>query len=99
MVIENAVITIDPKKAEAFESAVARCVEIFRSAPGCHGMALERIVDDPSRYRLLIKWETIAHHVPMFWESPGFKAWQSTVASFFVATPELEYNETVATYF
>jgi hypothetical protein len=55
MIIENAVITIDPGQAIAFETAVGDCVEIFRAAQGCHGMALLRIVDEPGRYRLIIK--------------------------------------------
>lgn len=99
MVIENAVITIDPDKAEAFERAVAQGVPIFRAAAGCSGMALHRIVDDPSRYRLLVTWETIAHHVPAFWESPGFKQWQTLVAGYFVGMPILEYNEIAGFYF
>jgi quinol monooxygenase YgiN len=99
MIIENAVITIDPGQAIAFETAVGDCVEIFRAAQGCHGMALLRIVDEPGRYRLIIKWETKAHHAPMFWESPGFRQWRARVAGFFTETPVLEYNDPVAFYF
>lgn len=99
MVIENAIITIDPAMADTFEKAVAQGAPIFRAATGCHGMALQRIVDDPARYRLIVIWETIAHHVPMFWESPGFKEWQGLVAKYFAGVPSLEYNEVVQTYF
>ena len=99
MVIENAVITIDPDTRDDFERAVGECVNIFRSAEGCHGMGLVRVVDDPSRYRLIIKWETVAHHESIFWESQGFKDWRSHVAKFFTETPILEYNEIVEIYF
>lgn len=99
MIIENAVISIDPPQAEAFEQAVGQCVEIFRAAEGCLGMALDRIVDEPGRYRLLVRWQTKAHHAPIFWESAGFQEWRARVAHFFVRTPVLEYNEPVATYF
>lgn len=99
MVIENAVITIAPANAAAFERAVGECVEIFRAAKGCLSMALDRIVDQPGRYRLLIKWESKAHHAPQFWESPGFQQWRAQVAHFFVETPMLEYDEPVETYF
>lgn len=99
MIIENAIITIDPATAAAFENAVALGEPIFRAAPGCSGMALHRIVDDPSRYRLLVTWESKAHHVPMFWESAGFKQWQDLVAPYFVGVPSLEYNEVAGHYF
>ncbi|KKW91681.1 hypothetical protein YP76_14405 [Sphingobium chungbukense] len=99
MVIENAVIAVAPDHAPAFEQAVGECVEIFRAADGCLGMALDRIVDQPGRYRLLIKWESKAHHAPQFWESPGFRQWRTHVAHFFLETPMLEYNEPVENYF
>lgn len=99
MIVENAIIVIDPEKAAAFESAVGECVEIYRAAEGCHGMALLRISDEPGRYRLIIKWETKAHHAPMFWDSFGFHQWRARVAGFFTETPLLEYNDPVAVYF
>ncbi|MCP3731382.1 antibiotic biosynthesis monooxygenase [Sphingomonas sp. MG17] len=99
MVIENAIITIDPENAEAFEGAVAKATPIFRAAPGCRGLALHRIVGDGSQYRLLVQWDTVEHHVPMFWESAGFAEWQTLTAHYFTATPLLEYNEPVETYF
>ena len=99
MIIENAIITVDPDKAEAFEQAVAKGEPIFRAAAGCHGMALHRIAGEPGRDRLLVTWESKARHVPDFWESPGFKNWQELVRHFFLGTPSLEYNEVVQTYF
>lgn len=99
MVIENAIITIDPANAEAFERAVAKGTPIFRAADGCRGMALHRIVGDGSRYRLLVKWDSVTHHVPVFWESTGFAEWQDLVAHFFADVPSLEYNEVVETHF
>ncbi|MFZ2982534.1 MAG: antibiotic biosynthesis monooxygenase [Sphingobium sp.] len=99
MIIENALITIGADQAEAFERAVSECVGIFHAAEGCHGMALARIVDQPGRYRLLVRWDSKAHHAPQFWEPPGFQQWRSRISHFFIETPTLEYNEPVATYF
>lgn len=99
MVVENAVITVAPEQADAFERAVGGCVDIFRAAEGCEGMALDRVVDRPGQYRLLVKWTSQAHHAPQFWESEGFQQWRARVAHFFVGAPVLEYNEPVATYF
>lgn len=99
MIVENAIITVAPDQADAFERAVCECVHIFRAAEGCEGMALDRIANQPGQYRLLVKWKTKAHHAPMFWESEGFQQWRAHVAHFFVGTPVLEYNKPVATYF
>ena len=98
MVIENAVITIDPARAAEFEAAVAAATPIFRAAEGCRGMALQRIVEEDGRYRLLVTWETIEHHKTIFWNSPGFQHWRSLAAQFYDETPLLEYDDPLAVH-
>mgnify|MGYP001226822774 CR=1 FL=1 len=87
MITEIAQLTIDPSRAEEFEAAVTRAVPYFRSAQGCHGMALERVIEDPSRYHLIVQWESVEHHMVTFRESEGFRAWRALVGPFFTAPP------------
>jgi quinol monooxygenase YgiN len=72
MINEIAILTIDPANAAAFEAAVAKAAPLFKAAPGCHGMALERGIESPATYRLLVKWESVAHHVDLFRNSEAF---------------------------
>ncbi len=92
-------MTIDPARAAEFEAAVAQAAPAFREAEGCHGMALERVIEDPARYRLVVRWESVDHHTVTFRNSPAFQTWRGLAGPFFAAPPVVEHTETVATHF
>ena len=96
MVTEIAYLTIDPARAAEFEAAVAAATPHFRAAEGCHSMALERVVEDPAQYRLVVGWETVEHHMVTFRESEGFQHWRALAGPFFVGTPRVEHWENAA---
>jgi hypothetical protein len=62
MVLEIAQINVKPGLEAEFEAGVAKAQPIFERAKGCKGMELHRSVEKPSRYRLLVKWETLQNH-------------------------------------
>jgi quinol monooxygenase YgiN len=99
MITEIATITIDPARAAEFEAAVASAVPHFRAAEGCHGMALERVIEDPARYHLVVKWDSVLHHTVKFRESEGFRAWRALVGSFFAAPPVVIHTTVIARHF
>ena len=99
MINEIAILTIDPANASAFEAAVAEAAPLFKSAQGCHGMALERGVEDPTQYRLLVRWESVDHHMVVFRNSEAFKHWRALVGSYFVGPVAMSHSETVDRYF
>jgi quinol monooxygenase YgiN len=99
MITEIATITIDPERASAFEAAVARAVPQFRHAQGCHGMRLEREFEDPSRYYLIVRWESVEHHTVTFRQSENFRAWRALVGEFFVVPPVVKHTQSVAVHF
>lgn len=94
MITEIAYITIDPAQAGAFEAAVARAEPAFRAAEGCHGVTLERVIEEPGQYRLLVVWDSVAHHMVKFRESPEFQLWRAHAGPFFVGLPRVEHSET-----
>jgi quinol monooxygenase YgiN len=99
MITEIAMLTIDPARAGEFEAAVAAAAPAFERAAGCHGMALERVIEDPARYRLLVQWDSVAHHMVTFRESADFQVWRGLAGPFFVSPPVVEHAEIVATHF
>jgi hypothetical protein len=54
MVLEIAQIDVKPGMEAEFEAGVAKAAPIFRRAKGCTAMAVQRSVEKPSRYRLLL---------------------------------------------
>jgi len=99
MIMEIAHITIDPANATAFEIAVARAAPVLRAAEGCHAMSLERVIEDPARYRLRVQWTSVEHHMVRFRQSEGFKQWRALVGPFFVGVPEVEHCVVIGHFF
>jgi quinol monooxygenase YgiN len=98
MITEIASITIDPAQAATFEAAVAQAAPLFKSDPGCHGMALERIIEDPAQYRLLVQWDSVDAHMA-FRETPAFQEWRALAGPFFLAPPSVIHSNEVGRYF
>jgi quinol monooxygenase YgiN len=99
MVKEIALITIRPDDSGRFESAVAQAAPLFRGAPGCLSMALERSVESPERYRLVVRWATLEDHTVHFRNSEAFKSWRALAGPFFTVPPVVEHVHEVGRYF
>lgn len=94
MIKEIARIDIDPAQAAAFEAAVAQAAPHFRAAAGCRSFSLERAVDRPGLYLLVVGWDSVAAHMVDFRASDGFQAWRALAGPFFKATPDVFHVET-----
>lgn len=95
MFFEIALIEVKPGMEESFEAGVAKAEPLFRRAKGCHGMALQRSVEHPARYRLFVRWETVENHMVDFRESSDFAEWRALVAHCFAAPPIVEHTRVV----
>jgi heme-degrading monooxygenase HmoA len=96
MILEIAQIDVKPGMEEAFEAGVRNATPIFQRAKGCKGMALQRSIENPARYRLFVRWETLENHTVDFRNSADFQEWRKLVAHCFAAPPEVEHvRETV----
>lgn len=92
MVLEIAKIEIKDGYAEHFENAVREAAPIFRRAKGCRAVTLERSLDEPLSYRLLVQWDTLENHVVDFQQSTDFQEWRKLVGHCFAAVPEVEHT-------
>jgi quinol monooxygenase YgiN len=91
MVTEIAQIDVKPGLEDEFEAGVKKAVPIFQRAKGCHGMELRRSVEKPSRYRLLVTWETVEHHTVEWRNTPDFQEWRKLVGHCYAGPPEIEH--------
>jgi heme-degrading monooxygenase HmoA len=95
MIREIAQIEIKPGLEAEFEAGVAKATPIFKRAKGCRGMNLQRSIEKPARYRLIVTWETLENHTVDFRGSEDFQAWRKLVGHCFVAPPEVEHTQQV----
>ncbi|MES2742606.1 MAG: antibiotic biosynthesis monooxygenase [Pseudomonadota bacterium] len=95
MIYEIAELYIQPGAHQAFEAAAAEAVPLFQRAAGCRAMRLDRTVERPDVYRLIISWETLEAHTVDFRASADFQAWRALVGAYFSAPPHVEHTSTV----
>lgn len=91
MITEVAQIEIHPGHEAEFEEAVTHALPFFRAAEGCDGVDLLRSVEHPTRYRLIVRWETVEHHTVTFRNSEGYTRWRALAAPHFAAPPQVEH--------
>ena len=95
MYLEIAAIEIIAERESAFEAAVAEAAPLFLRAKGCGGMQLQRSVEQPLHYRLVVKWETVEDHMVRFRQSDDFQAWRRLVGKYFASPPVVEHTRQV----
>ena len=91
MVTEIAQIDVKPGMEAEFEAGVKNAAPVFKRAKGCRSMDLQRSVEKPARYRLLVGWETLENHTNDFRGSADFQEWRKLVGHCFAAPPEVEH--------
>jgi len=95
MILEIAQIEVKDGTQAAFERGVAQSREIFVRAKGFLGVELQKSLDYPARYRLLVRWNRLEDHTVTFRNSADFKVWRSNVQEYFAAPPSVEHHEAV----
>lgn len=95
MIREIAEIEVSAGHETAFEAAVAEAAPHFRAARGCRSFALDRSIEHPQRYRLVVGWDSVDDHMVHFRDSAGFQAWRSLVGPHFAGPPRVEHVESV----
>jgi heme-degrading monooxygenase HmoA len=97
MILEIADIRIQPGQQATFDEAIARGVRtVIAQAQGFRGFKVNRSVESPERYVLMIYWDTLEDHTVAFRQSPAFAEWRDIVGPFLAAPPEVEHFELVA---
>src|ERR1019366_51498 len=96
MIFEHATISIASGRETEFESAfTAEGPPLFDRAQGCHGVELRRCIEDPGRYTLIVRWDSVEAHIVGFRESPLFGQWRALVSDYFAAAPVVEHYSVV----
>jgi heme-degrading monooxygenase HmoA len=97
MILEVADIRIPAGQQAAFDEAIRRGVDtVISQAQGFRGYKVNRGVESPERYLLMIWWDTLEDHTVGFRQSPAFAAWRAIVGPFFAQPPQVEHFELVA---
>lgn len=96
MILEIADIRITPGRQVAFDAAILRGLnEVIAQARGFRGYKVNRCLETPERYVLMIYWDTLENHTVDFRGGPLFTQWRSIVGPFFAQPPLVEHFDLV----
>jgi len=92
MILELADIRILPGQQAKFEAAIQLGIATVASkARGFISARVERGIESPERYVLMIEWETLEDHTVNFRGGELFPAWRAIVGPFFAQPPTVEH--------
>ena len=92
MILEVADIRIQPGQQAAFDEAIERGLRtVISQAPGFKGWKVNKGLESPERYLLMIFWDTLEDHTVAFRGGPLFAQWRAIVGPFFAAPPVVEH--------
>lgn len=95
MILEIAMLKVHAGLESAFEAAMTKAAPVIAGSPGYRGHELQRCIETPGRYVLLVQWETLEAHTVGFRQSPAFGEWRQIIGSYFSEPPVVEHYERV----
>lgn len=90
MALEIADIQVRSGTEEDFLAAYGAARELLVTMPGCRSARMTRGVESPSRFVLLVEWDSVDAH-DNFRASPHFAAWREAIGPYFAAPPHVEH--------
>lgn len=94
-VLEHAMLEVRPGQEHAFEAAFAKAQNIIAAADGYLWHRLERCLEHPYRYLLLVQWQNLAAHTQGFRGSAGYQEWKALLHHFYEPFPTVLHFQTV----
>ena len=95
MVLEVALLNVRAGMDDAFEDAFRQASPLIASMPGYLAHELQRCLEAPTRYVLLVRWETLEDHTVGFRQSSAYQEWKRLLHHFYDPFPTVEHFELV----
>lgn len=97
MILEHALLEVDPARAAEYEAAFQKALPLIAATPGFLDLTLSPCVEKPGRYLLLVQWETLENHTVDFRGSERYPQWKALLHGFYEPFPEVtHFSEPVA---
>jgi heme-degrading monooxygenase HmoA len=97
VILEHALLPVQPGREAAFEAAFAEAKSIIAGMDGFAGLTLSRCLERPSTYLLVVHWQRLEDHMEGFRGAPEYQQWRALLHSFYEPFPVVEHFTTVQT--
>ena len=95
MTLEVALLDVQPGAEQAFTAAYRQARELLASSAGCRSIRMTQGVETPTRFVLLVEWDSVAAHEE-FRASERFGQWRGLIGPHFAGPPHVEHFEDVS---
>ena len=95
MILEVAFLNVRSGQAEAFERAFGTAQDIISAVPGYVSHQLQRCMERPDKYLLLVQWRSVEDHTIGFRQSLEYQEWKRLLHHFYDPFPTVEHFEAV----
>lgn len=93
MILEHVVLPVIPGQEEDFLAAFAKARPIISSMPGFLHLSLQRGIERPNEFLLLVRWETLEAHTVGFRQSPEYLEWKALLHHYYDPFPDVTHFE------
>ena len=97
MITEHAILEVVAGQEDEFVEAMEAAKHIIAASPGFVSLRVERCVERPSCFLLLVEWERLEDHTDGFRGSPRYADWRAALHHFYEPFPVVEHFEGVVT--
>jgi heme-degrading monooxygenase HmoA len=95
VILEVAVLDVKPGQEADFEAAFDKAQLIIAGMHGYISHQLQRCIERPRRYLLLVNWQCLEDHTEGFRQSPEYEEWKALLHHFYDPFPEVQHYESL----
>jgi len=97
VITEHALLQVVPGRDDEFVGAMERAKELIATSPGFVSLRVERGIERPGCFLLLVQWERLEDHTEGFRGSAAYEQWRAALHHFYDPFPLVEHYEPVVT--
>jgi heme-degrading monooxygenase HmoA len=91
MILEHAVLDVDPSEIGDYEAALKEALPFIRATPGFLKLEVRPCLEKPGRYLLLVQWRELEDHTEGFRGSDRYQDWKALLHRFYNPMPLVEH--------
>jgi heme-degrading monooxygenase HmoA len=97
VITEHALLEVIAGQEGAFLEAMEEAKTLIAASPGFVSLRVERGVERPGCFLLLVEWERLEDHTEGFRGSAAYREWRAALHHFYDPFPVVEHFEAVVT--
>ncbi|MEM6320009.1 MAG: antibiotic biosynthesis monooxygenase [Bacteroidota bacterium] len=95
MILEVAILKVKVGLANNFEADFAKASQYISTIDGYVNHSLQKCIETPNQYILLVNWETLEAHEVGFRQSAAYQEWKRLLHHYYHPFPKVEHYEEV----